>query len=189
MIEHHFLAEAMRRHGQTPGNSVSLPRFARVENYDPELHSIRVQIEPEGVLSAWMPLGTLGVGSGWGVMVAPEIGTQAIVSFPEGDFSSGVVEALVFDLDHVPPKPALQPGEILIQHGSGSLLRFNKDGTVNLVSQGTLTSSAPTWNHTGDINVDGTVTASTDVIGGGKSLKNHTHGGVMSGSDTSGPPS
>jgi len=187
-MEHHLLAEAMRRHGQTPGNSISLPRFARVENYDPELHSIRVLIQPEGVLSAWMPLGTIGAGSNWGVMVAPKIGDQAIVLFPEGDFSSGVVVSLVFDLEHVPPRPALQSGEILIQHASGSLLRFNNDGTVKLVSQGALTSSAPTWNHTGDVNVTGTVTASTDVIGGGKSLKNHTHGGVRSGGDTSGPP-
>jgi phage baseplate assembly protein gpV len=38
------------------------------------------------------------------------------------------------------------------------------------------------------VNVDKTVTATTDVVGGGKSLKSHIHTGVTSGSGTSGPP-
>lgn len=40
----------------------------------------------------------------------------------------------------------------------------------------------------GDEHVDGTVTADTDVVGGGISLKTHPHSGVQSGSDESGPP-
>lgn len=40
----------------------------------------------------------------------------------------------------------------------------------------------------GDVTVNGTVTATTDVIGGGKSLKNHKHGGVQSGGSQTTPP-
>lgn len=46
----------------------------------------------------------------------------------------------------------------------------------------------------GDVNVDGTlnctktINASIDVIGGGISLKNHTHGGVTTGGGTTGGP-
>lgn len=40
----------------------------------------------------------------------------------------------------------------------------------------------------GNINSSGTITATTDVIGGGISLKNHTHSGVQPGGGTSGPP-
>jgi len=43
--------------------------------------------------------------------------------------------------------------------------------------------------HTGDQTTSGTITGTTDVVGGGKSLKTHTHGGVQTGSGTSGPPS
>lgn len=43
--------------------------------------------------------------------------------------------------------------------------------------------------HTGDMTSSGTVTATTDVVGGGKHLKTHTHGGVQTGGGTSGPPS
>lgn len=43
--------------------------------------------------------------------------------------------------------------------------------------------------QTGDMSSSGTITGTTDVVGGGKHLKTHTHGGVQTGSGTSGPPS
>ena len=39
-----------------------------------------------------------------------------------------------------------------------------------------------------DVMISGTATAGTDVIGGGKSLKGHKHGGVQAGSAQSGAP-
>lgn len=42
-------------------------------------------------------------------------------------------------------------------------------------------------NAQGSVTSGDTVTAQADVIGGGISLKNHVHGGVMSGSGTTGP--
>lgn len=42
---------------------------------------------------------------------------------------------------------------------------------------------------TGDVTVSKTLTATTDVVGGGKSLKGHTHGGVTTGGGTTGAPS
>ncbi|MCC3344510.1 hypothetical protein [Psychrobacter sanguinis] len=43
-------------------------------------------------------------------------------------------------------------------------------------------------NHTGNQTTSGTVTASNDVVGGGVSLKGHTHSGVRSGSSNTGGP-
>lgn len=59
---------------------------------------------------------------------------------------------------------------------------------VNVVAPGGMTITTPTLHITGDVNVDQTVTATTDVVGGGKSLKTHVHTGVTSGSSNSGPP-
>ena len=42
--------------------------------------------------------------------------------------------------------------------------------------------------YPGNITTSGTITATTDVVGGGKSLKTHTHGGVANGGGTTGPP-
>lgn len=41
----------------------------------------------------------------------------------------------------------------------------------------------------GDITCNGTITATVDVIGGGISLKNHTHGNVQNGTGTTSAPS
>jgi hypothetical protein len=47
---------------------------------------------------------------------------------------------------------------------------------------------APLTTINGDVQVNGTLTASTDVIGGGKSLKTHKHGGVTTGAGQTGVP-
>lgn len=68
------------------------------------------------------------------------------------------------------------------------------DGDLNLAVTGNINSSAVDWNHTGDLHVTGdadatgTITATTDVIGGGKSLKNHVHAGVTAGGASTEPP-
>lgn len=59
---------------------------------------------------------------------------------------------------------------------------------VNVTAPGGMTITAPTLHITGNVNVDQTVTATTDVVGGGKSLKSHVHSGVQSGGSNSGPP-
>jgi hypothetical protein len=77
---------------------------------------------------------------------------------------------------------------------------------VNVVAPGGMTLTTPTVTITGVINVQnvqgatnastmsgsmtatGTITGQTDVVGGGKSLKTHTHSGVTTGSGNSGPP-
>lgn len=41
---------------------------------------------------------------------------------------------------------------------------------------------------TGSLSVDGVITSALDVVGGGKSLKTHTHGGVFVGSSLTSPP-
>jgi len=46
---------------------------------------------------------------------------------------------------------------------------------VNIVSSSAINITAPTTTITGDLNVTKTITATTDVVGGGKSLKSHTH--------------
>lgn len=51
----------------------------------------------------------------------------------------------------------------------------NVGGTTNISSGGAVTIDATVVNINTNVNVSGTLTASVDVIGGGKSLKNHTH--------------
>lgn len=65
---------------------------------------------------------------------------------------------------------------------------------VNVVAPGGMTIDAPNVHFTGktqfddDMHCDTTLTADTDVVGGGKSLTGHKHTGVTTGSGVSGPP-
>jgi hypothetical protein len=59
---------------------------------------------------------------------------------------------------------------------------------VNVTAPGGMTITTPTLHITGNVNCDKTVTGSTDVVGGGKSLKTHVHTGVQTGGGISGPP-
>jgi phage baseplate assembly protein V len=62
---------------------------------------------------------------------------------------------------------------------AGATLRIDADG--GLVFKGDMTVD-------GDIKSNGTITAVTDVVGAGKSLKTHTHTGVQAGAAFTGPP-
>lgn len=62
------------------------------------------------------------------------------------------------------------------------------NGNVTLTVTGSITSSAGVWNHTGDVNVTGTITGSVDVVANGTSGHTHTHSGVVPGGGSSGPP-
>ena len=61
------------------------------------------------------------------------------------------------------------------------------DGNVTLLTNGSFTGKASSFNFIGDVNVTGQVVASGDVIGAGISLDNHTHSDPQGGK--TGPPS
>jgi phage baseplate assembly protein gpV len=73
-------------------------------------------------------------------------------------------------------------------------VRFSEDG-VEVLSPVKVTLQAPTIELKGDVvqtggdvSMSGTATVAVDVIGGGISLKNHTHGGVTTGGGNTAPP-
>lgn len=80
-------------------------------------------------------------------------------------------------------------GNVTAKSTNGDVLVEATNGNITAKANSTITLDAPTIHVTGDINCDKTVTATTNVIGGGKSLKTHTHSGVQPGAGTSGPPS
>jgi len=69
-----------------------------------------------------------------------------------------------------------------------TIIEIDKTGKVNITAPTSMTITTPLATFTGDINVGGTLTATTDVIGGGKSLKTHLHSGVTAGTSNTGAP-
>lgn len=106
---------------------------------------------------------------------------------------SGVQKALL-DIDGATGRVTLTTAENLILNVTGDLtaavtgnMSATVGGNASFAVTGSITSSANGWSHTGDLNLTGTITASVDVIGGGKHLKTHVHTDPQGGS--TGPPS
>ena len=139
------------------------PRWAIVSAVDPAKHLVKVQIQPGGKDSGWIPDATLAAGSAM-IMTPSDVGTQVLVVHGEGDSDYPIVVARLFDAVMTPPtsyatgKP-VQAGEV------GVILR---DGTTLHVTPGTVFIKA-------NLSVTGSIVATGDVTAGMVTLQTHTH--------------
>lgn len=139
---------------------------------------------------------------------APAVGEQGVLLCPGGDTIGAVfLRGIYSDAFPAPGNTATQH---LVRFPDGALVQYDHEshalkatlpsgGTAEITADGGVTINGPlTVNGeteingntqiNGDAGVSGTATADTDVIGGGKSLKNHPHKNVQPGSGVSGPP-
>jgi phage baseplate assembly protein gpV len=175
---------------QRLGDDGTGSRTGTIASYDPVNGVVKVAIQPEGRETNWIKLDCPGVGNGWGVQIGPQIGDEVTVSFDSSDPNLGKVTARHTNSLNLPmPVPS---GEIWIVHQSGSLLKFNSDGTVTLHSAVAISYDAPSHHFTGGpVTMDHTLTVTDSagiVVMGGDvkadtiSLKSHIHtGGTISG--------
>lgn len=201
------ILNAMRLQAQRASAESVSSRIGKVTAFDPTYYAARVELQPDGIITGWLPVSAHWMGNGWGMFSPPSPGDMVSVVFIDSQLEGGYVEGRFWnDEDRPLPVPA---GEFWLVHKSGAFFKLTNDGkgsfsdghgaSVTLNGDGTI-SSAGTWTHTGNLTVNGaghitgnvqvdqTLTATTDVVGGGKSLKTHIHSGVTTGSGTSGPP-
>jgi phage baseplate assembly protein gpV len=161
------LLNALKAQAGALDQGAAQPRFAVVTSVDPSTATVRVTLQPEGVLSGWLPVLTPWAGSGWGLVCLPSPGDQVLVVAQEGHADHGVVIGAAFSANANPP--AAPAGEFWLVHQSGSFIKLVSDGTVRI---------------SGDLHVAGDV---YDSLGSLNRLRQHydvhTHPGV------SGPPS
>lgn len=181
------VAAAMTLRGRT--------RTGLVDSYDPSTHAVKVRLQPENVLSGWIPVGTLRSGNGAGVFFAPNIGDQVVVEPLEGDHDSRVCTLRLYStVDQPLNVPA---GQIWLQDDAGSFVKFDNAGNLSIsaasgkvsitASGGEITLTAPTVAISGNLAVSGGISAQGDVQGASISLQNHVHTGVTAGGSTTGP--
>jgi hypothetical protein len=121
---------ALKAHAAALDRRQGQPRFATVASVDPARYAARVSLQPEGVLTGWLPILTPWVGAGWGLVCPPSPGDQVLVLAQEGDGEHGVIAGGSFS-DQARP-PAAPPGELWLVHRSGSFLKLISDGTVQV---------------------------------------------------------
>lgn len=130
-------------------------------SYNPQNHTVKGIIVPHGIESGDVPIAATHVGNGFGILVGPTIGDatklngdQFDIDFEFGDPNSMIAKHRQFS--KVDNPPVVQSGEILLQHQSGSSVKFAADKTL------TLTGSAGSTTVHGS---DGSITH-TDSSGG-----------------------
>jgi phage baseplate assembly protein gpV len=158
------LLNALKAQAASLDRLLGQPRFGVVTSVDPARYAARVSLQPEGVLTGWLPVLSAWTGAGWGAVCLPAPGDQVLVVPQEGDAEHGVIVGASYS-DSARP-PAAPAGELWLVHNSGAALHLCNDGTVQIV---------------GDLHVNGDV---YDRQGSLARLRGHydahTHGGLSS---------
>lgn len=178
----------MRTPEDAPTDTDKLIRFGRIAGAD--LGAARVTIELEdGVTTApirWVE-GATGRRRTW---TPPVQGEQVVLLCPGGEIG-GAVALRGVTCDAFPPAGA-DAIDVLADWPDGARITYDPDAhamAITLPAGATLAVTAPGGaTLTGDMHVTGTITAETDVIAAGISLKNHKQTGVQPGSGLSGGP-
>lgn len=155
----------------------------------------RCRVQSGEMQTDFIPWLTLAAGN-VRVWCPPSIGEQVQLLCVDGDLANAVAVPGMFS--DAFPAPSSNPDLVLIQFPDSATVAYDSDthalaanlpagGTVSIVADGGVSITGPV-SITGDVTVTGKAEVSEDVIGGGISLKQHSHSAVQSGSGTSGPP-
>lgn len=147
--------------------------------YDPATYRAKVKLQPDGVISNWMPIGSMWVGNGWGIVAPPQNSTQVQVVFQEEDKDSGVITQNLYDDINAPPvgSPQVAQGECLLFHSSGSYIKLANTGNLILNSAVEIEAGS-VGNALHKLLMDTFIDF----------MNSHTHGGVTTGSDSTDVP-
>lgn len=141
-------------------------RYGTIASVDPARHLACVLLQPEGVLTGWMELGTPV--PGWQML--PAIGSQAVIVPREGDPQNGIIVSYAYSNPSPPPSVPNAPGsggvratggvtlsgaEAVLVGPGGAFVRFCADGSLLLSSQ--------TVKIDGNLTVNGSILAEGDI--------------------------
>lgn len=136
-------------------------KYGRITAYNPTSYTVRVMLYPEEIETGWLPIGTIWAGNGWGIYCGPLIDMPCKVSFQEGDLDNAIVDCYV-NLGAFRPIGGINSGELLLQHSSGSYIKFHNNGNISIHANAALEVTSPTVTVTGG-NV--TITGSSVNLG------------------------
>src|SRR5271168_1075758 len=110
------LLDMLSSHFDRERGKLAQPRLGIVASSDPRTATAKVLLQPEGVLTGWLPVLTQWVGSGWGISCPPGPGDQVLIIPQEGDPQHGLIIGRLYS-DQVRP-PDAEVGEITLSHQS-----------------------------------------------------------------------
>lgn len=120
----------IKQHAGALDQSSGQPRFGTIKSVNPTMATARVVLQPEGVLTGWLPILSPWTGSGWGMFCPPAPGDQVLIVAQEGDAEHGIIIGCAYSNTHVPPNTPV--GELWLVHSSGTFIKLQNDGTVHI---------------------------------------------------------
>ena len=124
------LSNAIKSHAASLDQSSGQIKFGTVTSVNSQNATARVLIQPDGVLSGWLPVLSQWVGNGWGMVCSPTPGDQVLLVPQEGDVEQGIIIGRSFSNKQMPP--VAPGGEFWLMHQSGSFLKLCNDGTTRI---------------------------------------------------------
>jgi phage baseplate assembly protein gpV len=149
---------------------VGQPRFGVITSVDVRQALARVELQPDGVLTGWLPILSTWAGAGWGMVCLPSPGDQVFVLPQEGSADHGVIVGSAYSDQRQPPKTEL--GELWLVHKSGSAVKLTNDGLVKIE---------------GDLHVSGEISDRHGALGQLREVYNHHTHRVSTGATTHHP--
>ena len=189
------------------------PRRAVMVSVDPTTMRGKVAYQPDDLLatsgqralSGWLPILSLSLGSGWGILAAPMPGAQVVVIPIDGFSEAGAILGAQWSAVQMPPS-GYTVGEFWLQHETGAFIKLRNDGSVWQQDQaGALVKTDGTgiaflqdasgvsmtfMNNGMDVKVVGRLWVSDDIVFGPNQIGiiDHEHGGITPGTADTGPP-
>lgn len=124
------LRDAIKIQASMVDRTTGQPRFGTVTSFNPANHTARVKLQPEGIVSGWLPVLAPWTGAGWGIVCPLAAGDQVFVLPQEGAAEHGVIVGRAYSNGSPPPQSTA--GELWIVHASGACLKLREDGTVSI---------------------------------------------------------
>lgn len=140
-----------------------LTRQGIITAYDPNSYTVKVELQPTGEETGWIPISSPWVGNGWGFAAGPMVGAVAQIDFDSGVMGTGMAAGQFYnDEDRCPGPPS---GEFWLLHKSGSLLKFLNNGEVLLSAAKKITYDAPSHHFSGgDVLIDASLKVKKDIL-------------------------
>lgn len=169
------LLNAMRQQASLANSRTAIAKLGIVTSYDPKSYCIKASLEPLIPETGWLAYLSAVAGNQWGFFTPPEIGSQVMVLFHEGNVEAGVAIGSMFSTVDKPL--AVPAGEFWLVHKQGSRFKFTNDGKVEI--HGTV-----------EIDIGNTGSTLHKLVTDAfvSFFNGHTHSGVQTGGGTSGAP-
>lgn len=168
----------------------SIIRFGLIAEVDYAQAKARVKCGE--ILTDFLPFITLRSGTTrtWS---PPTKGEQCVILAASGELTTACIITGLYTQN----SPSHSADEHVIEFADGAKITYNQASgalvvtgikTASITAANQIDIDCPTINIKGNVNIDGKVTSTGDMVAGGISQINHKHGGVQGGPSKTGKP-